>query len=376
MKIGMIGRSIPPFDRGGIQTHIAELSKAIADKGIETHVFIVGEGSKRPGKEIKQKNLLVHPIRCVPLPRLTLGEYMSYSLNCARHVRQYDLDLIHGHSMYSFGYALIKKLPYVATLHGTQYNEFKNSLLYGASPNHIITDFSSMIMERYSGKKADKIIVVSNENRQDVIAQYGIAEEKIATIPNGVNVSRFQPSKCESKTIIFVGRLHERKGIDKLLSSFSNVIKKDSEAKLRIVGSGEDEARLKKIAKQLNLTSKNLKFLGFVPEKELPDLYSSSSIFALPSYYEGFGIVLIEAMSAGLPLVSVRTGGATEVIEEGKNGYLVDYETMHETLSTLIGDKKLRVRMGQESRKKVEREYDWKKIADDVIEVYEEVLNK
>ena len=109
MKIGMIGRSIPPFDHGGIQTHIAELSKAIADKGIETHVFIVGKGSKKPGKEQRSKNLSVHPIKCVPLPRLTLGEYLSYSLNCARHMKNYDFDLIHGHSMYSFGYAMKRK---------------------------------------------------------------------------------------------------------------------------------------------------------------------------------------------------------------------------------------------------------------------------
>jgi glycosyltransferase involved in cell wall biosynthesis len=374
MKIGMIGRSIPPFDRGGIQTHIAELSKAIADKGIETHVFIVGEGSKKPGKEIKQQNLLIHPIRCFPLPSLTLGEYMSYSLNCARHVRQYDLDLIHGHSMYSFGYALTKKLPYIATLHGTQLNEFKNSMQYGASPNHIITDFSSMLMERYSGKKADKVIVVSQENRRDVISQYGIPSEKIVTIPNGVNVSRFHSSKCTSKTIISVGRLHERKGIDKLLESFSKVIQEEPEAVLKIVGSGEDEARLKSLAKKLKLGSKNVKFLGFVPEKELPGIYSSSSIFVLPSYYEGFGIVLIEAMSAGLPLVSVRTGGATEVIEEGKNGFIVNHKNIHEALLRLLNDEQLRVRMGRKSRNKVEKEYDWTKIAGQVIKTYDDLV--
>jgi glycosyltransferase involved in cell wall biosynthesis len=289
-------------------------------------------------------------------------------------MKEYDLDLIHGHSMYSFGYALTKKLPYVATLHGTQYNEFKNSLHYGSSPNHIITDFSSMLMERYSGKKADKVIVDSHENRRDVISQYGIPEEKIATIPCGVSVSRFSPSKCESKTIIFVGRLHERKGIDKLLESFSKVVSKEPEAVLKIVGSGEFEARLKAMAKRLNLGKKNVQFLGFVPEKKLIEVYSKSSIFVLPSYYEGFGIVLIEAMSAGLPLVSVRTGGATEVIEEGKNGYLVDYDNMHESLLKLLGDEKLRIRMGKESRKRVEKKYDWKKIADDVIKIYDDLI--
>ena len=140
------------------------------------------------------------------------------------------------------------------------------------------------------------------------------------------------------------------------------------------MGSGEYESRLKGLAKRLKLGKKNVQFLGFVPEKTLIELYSKSSIFVLPSYYEGFGIVLIEAMSAGLPLVSVRTGGATEVIEEGKNGYLVDYDNMHEPLLKLLGDEKLRIRMGKESRKRVEKKYDWKKIAGDVIKVYKEVL--
>ncbi len=374
MKIGMIGRSIPPFDRGGIQTHIAELSRALAQKGVETHVFIVGQGSKKPGKYIKKKNLYVHPIPCIPLPRLTLGEYLSFSLNVGRKIKTYDLDLIHGHSMYSFGYALVKKLPYVLTMHGTQLNEFRGSLHYGAHPNHVITDFSSMLMERYSGRKADKIIVVSNENRNDVIAQYGVPRDKIATIPNGVDVTRFSSSNCKSKTLIFVGRLHERKGIDKLLESFSKVIKEEKNAFLNIVGSGEDEIRLKDMAKKLGLRKKNLEFHGFVTEEELTKIYEGSSIFVLPSYYEGFGIVLIEAMSAGLPLVSVRTGGATEVIEEGKNGYLVDHDNMHEALLKLLGDEKLRVRMGRASRKMVEKEYAWDKIAGDVIKVYDEVL--
>lgn len=374
MKIGLIGRSIPPFDRGGIQTHIAELSKALAAKGIDTHVFIVGPGSKKPGKEIEEQNYHVHPIPCIPLPRLTLGEYLSYSLNTTKYVKRYNLDLIHGHSMYSFGYALTKNLPFVLTMHGTQLNEFRNSIQYGASPNHVITDFSSMLMERYSGKKADKIIVVSNENKHDVIDQYHIPEEKIATIPNGVDVSRYTPSKCDSKSIIFVGRLHERKGIDKLLESFSKVVTEEPSTELRIVGSGEDELRLKKLAKNLNLGEKNVKFYGFVPENVLPKLYSTSSIFVLPSYYEGFGIVLIEAMSAGLPLVSVRTGGATEVIEEGVNGYLVDYDNMHEALLKLLGDKELRVKLGGKSREKVEKVYAWEKIAGDVINVYDEIV--
>ena len=374
MKIAMIGRSIPPFDRGGIQTHIAELSRALARKGVDTHVFIVGQGSKRPGREVSEENLHVHPIRCIPLPRLTLGEYLSYSLNCGRQIGKYDLDLVHGHSMYSFGYALVKKLPFVLTMHGTQLNEFKNSLQYGASPNHIITDYSSMLMERYSGRKADRIIVVSNENKADVISQYGVPSQKVEAIPNGVDVSRFKPSNCESKNILFVGRLHERKGIDKLLQSFSEVVKEDKEAVLNIVGSGEDEARLKALARKFKLGKKNLTFRGFVPEQQLTRLYEEASIFVLPSYYEGFGIVLIEAMSAGLPLVSVKTGGATEVISDGKNGYLVDYKSMARGILKILSDDKLRRKMGRESRKIVEKKYTWQKIASDVVDVYKGVI--
>lgn len=367
MKVGIISRTIPPFDRGGIQTHVLELSKALADEGIEVHLFIIGD-------ELKTKKIHVHPVKFIPLPRLTIGQYISFSINAVRILKRFSLDLIHGHSMYSFGYAMMKRAPYVITLHGTQLNEFCIGIKSGFNFNHAVTDLGSVLMELCSARRADKVIVVSEENRRDVIAQYKIEDEKIRVIPNGVHTSDFQQSSCDARDILFVGRLHERKGIALLLKAFVDVHREVRDARLIIVGSGEEEKRLKVLAKRLGI-DKATEFKGFVSDQELKALYSTAGLFVLPSYYEGFGIVLIEAMASGLPLVSVRTGSAIELIENGKNGFITDYEGMADSIIKVLENDKLRKSMGEESLRRVKR-YEWRNIARMTIDVYDEVLNQ
>jgi glycosyltransferase involved in cell wall biosynthesis len=228
-------------------------------------------------------------------------------------------------------------------------------------------------MEMYTTRRADKLIAVSIENKKDIVQQYDISPDKIEVVPNGITPERFTPSDCESKTVVYVGRLHERKRVDKLVDAFAKVRSEVPDARLKIVGTGNMEEKLRAQIKRLNL-EKSVKLTGFVPEEELPKNYSSGSVFVLPSAYEGFGIVLIEAMASGLPVVSVKTGGAVEVVKDDWNGYLVDYETMSDAIIKLLNDKKLRKKMGRRGRKFVEENYSWRKIARDIIKVYESVM--
>jgi len=367
VKIGIIARTVPPLDRGGIQTHVFELSKALAKKGIEVHLFIKGKGLTIP-------DITIHDIRPIPVPRLTLGEYVSFSTLSAGRAKAADLDLVHGHSMYSFGYAMTrrKEIPYVLTAHGTQKNELKHTLETRPTPNHVITDFGSMLMERYSAKRADAVIVVSRENKEDIVSQYGIPENKVRVIHNGIDPDRFGISDLDTNRIVYVGRLHERKGVDRLLLSFKKVLD-EMDAGLTIVGSGEMEGPLKELAKKLDI-EKSVRFSGFVDDDKIPGLYSSSSIFVMPSYYEGFGIVLLEAMASGLPVVATATGGAPELIENGVNGFLVTHENMHESIISLLQDKALRKTCGARNRKIAADQYSWDAIADRTLEVYKTLI--
>jgi glycosyltransferase involved in cell wall biosynthesis len=381
MRIGMVTRTIFPFDRGGIQRHVAEISKALSKEGLEVHVFVVGKGfgvkrtlyPQTPQKEVLLENgIHLHPVSVIPFPKLTLGEYLTYSLNAARHANKFDLDLIHGQSMYSFGCALKKRFPLVVTIQGPQIVEFKTLSGPHTTMNHMVTDAASVKMEAYSSRKADRVIVDSMESKRIVMEKYGVDESKIRVIvKEGVNLEEFKQSSCQGNIVLFVGRLHERKGVDLLLPIFKEVIK-EKKAILRIVGSGEKEKALRKQAARLGL-SEDVEFLGYLPDSEMRKQYSEASIFVLPSRYEGFGIVLLEALASGLPIVATQTGISSKVVEEGKNGFLVDHKDMKEAIVKLLNDNDLRKRMGLRSREIAEN-YSWSSAAKRMIAIYEELV--
>jgi glycosyltransferase involved in cell wall biosynthesis len=382
MRVGMITRTIPPFDRGGIQTHVAELSKALVLEGVEVHLFIVGNAiglgrpvyPNSPVTDTTINGIQIHPIPTLILPCLTIAEYISFSLNCAKKIKKVELDLVHGQTMYSFGYARHKHLPFVLTIQGPQLTELRTIISSKLTINHLITDTFSVMMEAYAAKSADAIIVDSFRSKQTVSKEYGVPSGKIKVInKEGVDCSKFQVSVCNSNEILFVGRLHERKRIDKLIHAFAKVKLAVPDAKLKIVGSGELEKKLRTLVKNLGLWD-DIQLTGFVPDTELPSHYANASVFVLPSAYEGFGIVLLEAMASGLPIVSVKTGVAETVIRHGWNGYLVDYETMADAIIKLLTDKPLCQKMGVRGRAIVKQRYTWGKIAHDMIKVYEEVM--
>ena len=365
MRIGMISRTIPPYDRGGIQTHVYNLAKCLAKQGIEVHLFIMG-------KKQKMDNIIIHPVRAFGFPRLTAGLYMTFALNAARHARRHKLDLVHGHAYYSFGYALTKKLPFVLTIHGTQLSYLRATLETNPTPNHVMTDSIAMMMERYCIKKADRLIVTCKKNKQEIMDELRLDEERVRIVYQGVDVERFSPSKCEGKRVLFVGRVHERKGIDRVLKAWVKVHKEDEDAKLLVAGRGEFEAQYKKMAYDLGLKD-SVEFLGHVAEEELPSLYTSSSLFVMPSYYEAFGLVTLEAMAAGLPVLATDTGIAPEAIEKGKNGYLIDDENMADRILEVLASDKMKA-MGRRSRQIVEERFTWDQTAQGTIEVYKELV--
>ncbi len=366
MKVGMITRTIPPYDRGGIQTHTLELSKALQKEGVEVHLFAIADDGFVDGVQ-------VHRVGFFPLPRLTIGQYLSFTLNSLRYIKKVDLDLIHGHSMYSFGYSLRKSKPFVLTLHGTQLNEIQATLRSRPNLNHLITDGVSMLMERYSANKADEIICVSKQNAQDAHVQYSIHSGKLHVVHNGVDPSRFRRSSLTSNEILYVGRLHERKGLYEFLGCFSDVLKEAPSTRFKIVGTGEEERRLKRRVKELNIDD-NVEFTGYVDEKELPTQYSHASIFVLPSLYEGFGIVLLEAMASGLPIVALPSKGPSEVIENGRNGFLVDLDKMADVIVSMLQDRELLKRMGNTNFDVARERFTWTSVAKQTKKIYERAL--
>jgi len=235
--------------------------------------------------------------------------------------------------------------------------------------------------------KANKIIAVSEAVKQfmsHIVSQ----PEKIEVIPNGVDLEQFICASNGKKLreelnlplndpiVFFVGRFSVRKGIHILMDAFKHVVKEIPNAKLLIAGKGFLKEYLKHKAKA-NKIAENVKFLGCIFGKALAKFYMASDVVVCPSIFaEAFGIVILEAMAAGKPVIATNVGGIPEIVNHEVNGLLVephDVKELSNAIIRLLSNDKERQRMGKNARKKVEERYDWRKLVFDILRVYEEV---
>ena len=232
-------------------------------------------------------------------------------------------------------------------------------------------------------KRATYITVVSERLRQELEKVYGIPKQKIDVIPMGCDVTNFSPNfrneqyfkKNGKKNIIFVGRLAEKKGVKYLIDAMQYV-----DANLYIVGKGPLEEKLKR---QASCYGEKIIFMGAKTHEELSEIYASADVFVAPSItakdgdQEGFGLVIIEAMASGVPVVASRSGGIVDIISHGQNGLLVEEKNSKELaveINLLLQDEELRDRLINVSRETV-RKYSYENIAKEYHKVISR-LNK
>ena len=376
MRVAMISRTVPPFDRGGIQRHVRDLAVALGRAGHKVDL-VIGDGPV----DIHE-NVTVHTVRAIPLPRLTAGEYLSLSLLAARKARSLGADVTHVHSMYGFGQALLGGGPMVATLHGTQVNELRAAASSGGTLNHIATDSVSVVMEGFVARKAHRIIAVSEGNRRDVVEQYRVPASRTTVIPNGVWPDEYRVSDMSESVVVAVGRLHERKGFDLLVRAFAKAAPDIGDHRLVVVGSGEMEGALRALVRKEGVADR-VRLAGFVPDDRLRAILSRARLLAMPSRYEGFGMVMVEGMAAGLPVLATRAGAAPDVIRDGVNGFLAGpaspgdrsrdgdtVDALAAALADALSDTARLRAMGSEARRTAVERFSWDSVASATVEVY------
>ena len=208
---------------------------------------------------------------------------------------------------------------------------------------------------RVSYRSADHVIAVSRQVRDRAVS-CGARPDKASVIPNGIDFSDITGGKCQATPrraeceILFVGRLSPEKAPDVMLSALAEL--RDVPFRLRVVGSGPMEAHLKALAKQLDLDTK-CDFTGSVPRNELAGYYLSSDVLVLPSLAEAQSVVALEAQVCGVPVVASNVGGIPEVVEHGRNGFLVpagNSSAMAAAIGRLCEDDELRRQMSQQAR--------------------------
>jgi glycosyltransferase involved in cell wall biosynthesis len=251
--------------------------------------------------------------------------------------------------------------------------------------NFLLRSYEKKLM-----KRSDALIAVSKYTVDELTELYGIEEKKIHVIYNGVDVEKFKPrtNRAElrrefgleenEKTVLFVGRLYHRKGLEILLQSIPPVLKEFGDVKFAISGTGfkKKEASLRNLAKQLDIED-YVTFLGYVPDEKLPNLYAASDIFVLPAIYENFPFAILEAQATGLPVISTKVGGIPEFLTDNENGFLIDpgdSSQLTQKVLALLQDPKLAKEMGDRGRRLIEEKFDWRLITSQVIDLYHKLL--
>jgi len=190
--------------------------------------------------------------------------------------------------------------------------------------------------ERYLAKHCHRIIAATEKEKKDIILYYGASPETISVIPCGVNLELFQPMDKErarkqlgfsnnGKSILFVGRIEPLKGIDKLLMAMP-YLKNKRGPRLLVIGGDEhsqyEMERLQRLSQELHI-QESVTFLGLIRQEELPLFYNAADVCAVPSYYESFGLVVLESLACGTPVVATKVGGTESIIRQGETGYVV-----------------------------------------------------
>lgn len=234
-------------------------------------------------------------------------------------------------------------------------------------------------------KKAGVVIALTEHMKSKIEEYYGI---KSFVVPNGINLEKFEGlSKTElrvklcigqdEKIITFIGRLHPVKGVRYLIQAMNLIKDREPNAKLLLIGDGQDRVSLSEEVKKSNLES-FVTFLRQIPSQNIPDYTIASDVFVLPSLSEGFPLTVLEAMASGLPVVTTKVRGLPEIVTEGENGFLVEPgnpEQLAEKISLLLENKELRLKMSLNNREKA-KQYSWENVVEKLEKIYLKVVRK
>jgi glycosyltransferase involved in cell wall biosynthesis len=300
--------------------------------------------------------------------------------------KQHNIDVVHFHFYFSMPFALALSfqtwnLPLVYHWHNPPLALIDFFTPVGKFKGKIKRKISGLIARFTDWRVIDKHISMSQEISNLLVKNGWTKENKIAYVPNGVttnfNNKRFPKEHNSNKIIIgTVSNFRPQKDLPTLVKAFKILVKNNLDTELWLVGDGETRPVIERLTTELGLESR-VRFMGTVSDPSI--MYNQFDIFVLSSHFEGHPLVILEAMSNGLPVVATRVSSIPETIEHNVNGLLVnhqDSEDLAEALLKLITDQHLRNKLGKEAKKTADRQPtvdDWAKR---IILVYEECLAK
>jgi glycosyltransferase involved in cell wall biosynthesis len=357
-RVAFLSSEYPPHVYGGLGITVEALSRYLGASGIDVVVLVPDSGgyaAAPAGVQLVQ----------VGVENATSdgGYWLDYCRSAVKIAADTNLraDVIHCHDwMTALAGVAIGRLieaPVVMSVHLPQ----------AMQPNLTLEDIG------IAG--SDAVIVNSLAVAQELTERNDRQTDgpQIVTIPNGVDLKRFRPDEQarDPCTILYVGRLVPQKGVDVLLRAFGAVVRRHRACQLIIAGDGQQRLYLQRLARFLGV-SQRVEFLTWQTPEQLARLYRTATVTAVPSLYEPFGLVALEAMASGCPVVVSRVGGLGEIVEDGVSGLAVepaDHLDLASALAAVLSQARLSDTIGRGARRRAER-FDWAAIAEATAGLY------
>ncbi len=378
MKIALISPYDYPYP-GGVVKHIFYLDREFRRLGHDVRIIAAcsDDVGEVPQQVIKVSGSIAHIPFAGSVARITLSPRVYRRVKKILKREQFDVIHLHEPMTPTLPLAVLRHVPLSpqSVVVGT-FHAYRES-------SHPGYEYAKPIFERFFDRLDGRIVV--SEAVRDLMTSYFPGDYRV--IPNGIDLERFSDPALRpieqfddgKLNILFVGRLDKRKGFKYLLQAFAQVKKAIPQARLMVVGAydKEDKAEFVLYARQHRV--RDVRFIGFVSEDDLPRYYRTCHVFCAPSTgFESFGIILLEAMAAGKPIVASNIAGYRGVLEGGGEGLLVqpeDERRLAEALIRLLKDPALRERMGRQGQAKA-ADYSWQKVAQQVLDYYRELLER
>ena len=391
LNVMMLSWEYPPRVIGGISPHVFFLSKSLAKNGVKVHV-VTCDFPDAPAHEVID-GVEVYRIDSYknPSPDFATWVYLM-NLNMQKEAAAIaaklpdEIDVFHAHDWLvataGIGLKHVFRKPLLVTMHSTEIGR-RDGL-------HTTTEKMINETEAWLTYEAWRVVCCSDYMMQHVKWAFGLPNDKLVMVPNGVNphvydglekqdLTAFRRTFAlpEEKIILYVGRLVYEKGIHILINAVPKVLEKVN-AKFVIVGSGYMKEQLSNIVKSMGLEHKVL-FTGFVEEENLLKLQKCADVSVVPSLFEPFGIVALEAMAAKSPIVVSDTGGLSEIVDHDQTGikaYPNNSDSLAWGITKILLDENFGNLVRENAYKKILEKNDWNKIAQQTRHVYEGILSE
>jgi glycosyltransferase involved in cell wall biosynthesis len=388
MRILMLSWEFPPRSVGGLSQHVFELSRALVAGGIQVELITAG-GDELPEHEVMEgigvwrvnpyhggnERDFIDWVQRLNFALLEQGAVLSN--------REGKYDLVHAHDWLvtyaARGLKHIYNMPLLATIHATEFG--RNNGLYSGEQRYI-SDIEWLLTY-----EAWKVICCSKYMEEELKHVFHLPGDKIKIIPNGIRPEAYRPAdkkpslerfhfNHDQKIVFYIGRLVQEKGIQILLEAAPIILERYPQTTFVIAGKGPFEANLKNRARELGLEGK-VHFLGYIDDQARNELYHAAAVAIFPSLYEPFGIVALEAMASGTPVVVSSVGGLDEIVEHEIDGlkiYPNDAWSLAEQVCRILGAEDWAASLAEKAYVKAINVYSWEKIARQTAELYEEII--